>query len=150
MRQFSMRAGLVLALGLILGLAPNLAHAQATGAISGTATISSVAEQAASAYTQFAPGAFALRVTAGGNAANILASAAAPAGVTGTTSADPIAGATVAGSVLTAFVFPASVTGSLAAASAAPSVVYIADKQPPRTTSPSTSATSSRWPSPPR
>jgi hypothetical protein len=37
MRQFSIRAGLVLALGLILGLAPNLAHAQATGAISGTA-----------------------------------------------------------------------------------------------------------------
>ena len=119
-----------------LGAVDAYKTATATDAISGTATISSVAEQAASAYTQFAPGAFALRVTAGGNAANILASAAAPAGVTGTTSANPIAGATVAGSVLTAFVFPASVTGSLAAASAAPSVVYIADKQPPRTTSP--------------
>lgn len=36
MRQFSLRAGLVLALGCLLGLAPTLAHAQATGAISGT------------------------------------------------------------------------------------------------------------------
>lgn len=37
MRQFSLRAGLVLALGCLLGLAPSLAHAQATGSISGTA-----------------------------------------------------------------------------------------------------------------
>ena len=37
MRQFSLRAGLVLALGCLLGLVPNLAHAQATGSISGTA-----------------------------------------------------------------------------------------------------------------
>ena len=37
MRQFSLRAGLVLALGCLVGLAPNLAHAQATGSISGTA-----------------------------------------------------------------------------------------------------------------
>ncbi len=36
MRQFSLRAGLVLALGCLVGLAPNLAHAQATGSISGT------------------------------------------------------------------------------------------------------------------
>ena len=37
MRQFSLRAGLALALGCLLGLAPSLAHAQATGSISGTA-----------------------------------------------------------------------------------------------------------------
>ena len=37
MRQFSIRAGLVLALGCLLGLAPTPAHAQATGSISGTA-----------------------------------------------------------------------------------------------------------------
>ena len=37
MRQFHIRAGLVLALGCLLGLAPDLAHAQATGSISGTA-----------------------------------------------------------------------------------------------------------------
>jgi outer membrane receptor protein involved in Fe transport len=37
MRHFSLRAGLVLALGCLLALAPGLAHAQATGSISGTA-----------------------------------------------------------------------------------------------------------------
>ena len=37
MRQFSLRAGLALALGLLLGLSPDTAHAQATGSISGTA-----------------------------------------------------------------------------------------------------------------
>lgn len=37
MRQFSLRAGLALALGCLLGLVPSLAHAQATGSISGTA-----------------------------------------------------------------------------------------------------------------
>ena len=37
MRQSSLRAGLALVLGCALGLAPSLAHAQATGSISGTA-----------------------------------------------------------------------------------------------------------------
>jgi hypothetical protein len=108
----------------------------AADAISGTPTFANVASQAYSSYVTAAPGAFAIRATAAGNAATIHASAAAPAGTAGTTSADPIGGATVAGSVITAMVFPASVTGSAAAASAAPSVVYVIDKQPPRTTSP--------------
>lgn len=37
MRQFSLRAGFALLLGCVLGLAPSLAYAQATGSISGTA-----------------------------------------------------------------------------------------------------------------
>jgi len=37
MRKFSLRTGLALALGSLLGLAPIPAHAQSTGAISGTA-----------------------------------------------------------------------------------------------------------------
>ncbi|MEO8500716.1 MAG: TonB-dependent receptor [Vicinamibacteria bacterium] len=37
MRQLSLRAGLAFALGCVLALAPSLAHAQATGSISGTA-----------------------------------------------------------------------------------------------------------------
>ncbi|MBW7935003.1 MAG: DUF4397 domain-containing protein [Gemmatimonadaceae bacterium] len=110
--------------------------ATATTAISGSPTFSAVAGQAFSAYVTTAPGAFAIRATAAGDAANILASAAAPSGTAGTTSADPIGGATVAGSVITAMVFPASVAGSKAASSTSPSVVYVIDKQPPRTTSP--------------
>ncbi len=105
-------------------------------AIAGTPAFAAVAEQKYSSYITAAPGAFAIRATAAGNAATIHASAAAPAGTAGTTTADPIGGATVAGTVITAMVFPASVTGSMAAASAAPSVVYVVDKQPPRTTSP--------------
>jgi hypothetical protein len=109
--------------------------ATATTAIAGSPAFASVAEQKYSSYVTIAPAAFAIRATASGST-TALASTAAPAGTLGTTAADPIAGATVAGSVITAMVFPASVTGSLAAASAAPSVVYVADKQPPRTTSP--------------
>lgn len=110
--------------------------ATAADPIAGSATYAAVAEQGTSAYATYAPGAFALRATSAGNAANILASGTAPTGTAGTTSADPIGGATVAGTVMTALVFPASVTGSTAAASAAPSIVYVVDKQPPRTTSP--------------
>lgn len=110
--------------------------AGASDAIAGSPTFSNVAAQAYSAYVTGAPGAFAIRATAAGDAANILGSAAAPTGVAGTTAADPIGGSTVGGSVITAMVFPASVTGSQAAASTTPSVVYVVDKQPPRTTSP--------------
>ncbi|MHB8837700.1 MAG: DUF4397 domain-containing protein [Gemmatimonadaceae bacterium] len=105
-------------------------------AIAGSPAFAAVAEQKYSAYITAAPGAFAIRATAAGDAANILTSGAAPAGTLGTTSADPIGGATVAGTVMTAMVFPASVTGSMASASTTPSVVYVVDKQPPRTTSP--------------
>ncbi len=110
--------------------------AGASDAITGTPAIAAVAEQKYSAYITAAPGAFAIRATAAGDAGTILASGAAPAGTAGTTSADPIGGATVAGTVMTAMVFPASVAGSMAAASTTPSVVYVVDKQPPRTTSP--------------
>jgi len=119
------------------GLGSIDAYKLATSAdpISGTATVAAVAEQKYSSYVTIAPAAFAIRIAAAGST-TALASTTAPAGTIGTTTADPIGGATVAGSVITAMVFPASVTGSLAAAAAAPSVVYVVDKQPPRTTSP--------------
>ncbi|MHB1095028.1 MAG: DUF4397 domain-containing protein [Gemmatimonadaceae bacterium] len=110
--------------------------ASTTTDLSGSATFASVAAQAYSAYVTAAPGAFAIRATAAGDMATILASGAAQSGTAGTTTADPIGGATVAGTVITAMVFPASVSGSMAASSTTPSVVYVVDKQPPRTTSP--------------
>ena len=110
--------------------------ASTTTALSGSATFASVAAQAYSAYVTVAPGAFAIRATAAGDMATILASGAAQNGTAGTTTVDPIGGATVAGTVITAMVFPASVTGSMAAAVTTPTVVYVVDKQPPRTTSP--------------
>lgn len=126
-----------------LGSVDAYSLATATTPIAGSPTLSAVAEQKYSAYTTFAPGAFALRVTAAGSTTAI-AGTAAPLGTAGTTAVDPSGGATVAGTVITAIVFPAMVTGSMATASlgsafptaATPSVIYIVDKQPPRTTSP--------------
>ncbi len=106
-------------------------------AVAGSPTIAAVAEQKYSSYTTFAPGAFALRAANAANPTGLgTTGTTAPTGTAGTTSADPIGGATVAGTVMTAMVFPASVTGSLAVASTVPSIVFIVDKQPPRTTSP--------------
>jgi len=111
--------------------------AAAGDAVTGSPTIAAVAEQKYSSYATFAPGAFALRVANAANPTGLgTTGTAAPTGTAGTTSADPIGGATVAGTVMTAMVFPASVTGSTALASTTPSIVFIVDKQPPRTTSP--------------
>lgn len=111
--------------------------AAAGDAVSGTPLFAAVAEQKYSSYQTFAPGAFALRATNAASPAGLgTTGTTAPAGTAGTTLVDPVWGATVAGTVMTAMVFPASVTGSMAVAAAAPSIVYIVDKLPPRTTSP--------------
>lgn len=77
-----------------------------------------------------------LVVTAAGTKTPVLATVKAPSGTAGTTSANPIAGARVAGSVLTAVVTPASVVGSAApqgGAFATPGVIYLVDRRPPNT-----------------
>ena len=102
-------------------------------AISGAPAIAGLAYGTSSAYATRAPGAFAVRVTAAGSTTPLI-SAAAPAGTAGTTSADPIGGASQAGSVITAVAFPASVAGSPAQSSANPSVLFFIDRHPPRTT----------------
>ncbi len=106
-----------------------------TTLVGATPAFTNVAFQAVSAYATLPVGQFAAQVALAGTTASA-AAAAAPAGIAGTPAADPVAGATVGGSVLTAIAFPASVAGSPAAASAAPSVVWFSDRQPPRTTSP--------------
>ncbi len=105
----------------------------ATSPISGSPAIPGLAFGQASAYTTLAPAAFAVRVTESGSTTPLM-SAAAPAGVVGTTSADPIGGATIPGSVITAVAFARSVAGSSATASANPTVLFFIDRQPPRTT----------------
>ena len=59
-----------------------------------------------------------------------LTDVAGPLGVVGTTSANPIAGTRVEGSVLTAIVVPASVAGTGAGSFATASVLFIADRRP--------------------
>jgi uncharacterized protein DUF4397 len=75
-------------------------------------------------------------VTAAGTKAPALFTLKLPTGVAGTSSANPIAGARVAGSVLSVVVVPASVVGSQApqgGAFAAPSGVVLVDRRPPNT-----------------
>lgn len=105
----------------------------ATTAISGTPLFRSVATEAISAYSNVTPGAFATQIAATGSTTALIA-VAAPAGTAGTATADPIGGATVAGSVITAIAFPASATNSAGARFAAPGIGYFIDKHPPRTT----------------
>ena len=82
-----------------------------------TPLVANVAYGAASAYVTVAADAVAadsLRVvvTAAGTTTPILANVALPTGQAGTTSVNPIPGARVAGSVMTAVVVPRSVAGS--------------------------------------
>lgn len=75
-------------------------------------------------------------VTAAGTKAPVLFTLKLPRGLAGTTTSNPIAGASVAGSVITAVLVPASVGGSTApqgGAFAAPSAVFLVDRRPPNT-----------------
>jgi len=75
-------------------------------------------------------------VTAAGTKAPVLFSIKLPRGIAGTPTSNPIAGASVTGSVMTAVIVPASVVGSTApqgGAFAAPSAVFLVDRRPPNT-----------------
>jgi Domain of unknown function (DUF4397) len=72
-------------------------------------------------------------VTATGTKTPVLFSAKLPTGLAGTATADPIAGARIAGSVMTAVIVPPSVAGSQAPQTAAflvPAAVFFVDKRP--------------------
>jgi hypothetical protein len=75
-------------------------------------------------------------VTAAGTKAPVLFSIKLPRGIPGTATSNPIGGAGVTGSVMTAVIVPASVVGSTApqgGAFAAPSAVFLVDRRPPNT-----------------
>jgi Domain of unknown function (DUF4397) len=75
-------------------------------------------------------------VTAAGTKTPVLFSIKLPRGTAGTATSNPIAGAGVAGSVITAVIVPASVVGSTApqgGAFAAPSAVFLVDRRPANT-----------------
>lgn len=121
--------------GLGLGALDVFTTPLANTALAGAPAFANVAFNASTAYSNLAVAQFAAQIAATGTTVS-LAGAAAPAGVAGTPAADPIAGATVGGSVLTAIAFRPSVVGSPAAASATSTVVFFSDRQPPRTTTP--------------
>ena len=75
-------------------------------------------------------------VTAAGTKTPVLFSIKLPRGIDGTPTSNPIGGASVAGSVMTAVIVPASVVGSTApqgGAFAAASAVFLVDRRPPNT-----------------
>lgn len=99
--------------------------------------VSNLAFGAASAYAVFGRDSVAADtariVFAATTTKTVLASIVAPAGVAGTSTADPIAGSRVGQSVMTAVLVPRSVAGSLASNFTTPSVVYLVDRRPPST-----------------
>jgi Domain of unknown function (DUF4397) len=119
--------------GLDVGPVDIYATATTTDAITGTPLLANVALNTVSAYLPRSTGAFAARVTAAGSTTAVI-SAAAPAGTAGSASVDPLGGATIAGSVITAIAFPATPANSAGTRFTTPGVVYFVDKQPPRTT----------------
>jgi hypothetical protein len=109
----------------------------ATAPLPSTPLFAGVTFGAVTNYTTRAPGAFALRMTSTGQTAPVVAAVNLPRGDAGNpaANADPIGGSTLAGSVITAFVFPRSVAGSPAPQTAAfqvPTITYVIDKNPPR------------------
>jgi hypothetical protein len=119
--------------GLDVGNVDIYATATTTEAITGAPLFANVSLNTVSAYLPRATGAFAARVTAAGSTTAVI-SAAAPAGTAGSSSVDPLGGATIAGSIITAIAFPATPANSAGARFTTPGVVYFVDKQPPRTT----------------
>jgi hypothetical protein len=85
-----------------------------------------------SSWSNFATGAMAVRVFAAGTTTPTLTKVPAPAGAAAQPLLDPVAGTTVAGSALTAFVFPPGVAGSPNNKITTAGVGYGIDVRPPR------------------
>lgn len=118
--------------GAGIGSVDGFFRAASADPLPGTPQIAAVDFLGASTYVSRAPGALNVAVTAT-SSPTILGHGNAPAGVAGTGSANPIAGAEVGGSILTAVFVPASVTGSAAPQTTAfqsPAVVYLTDRRP--------------------
>lgn len=127
-----------------LGAVDVYATAATTDALPASATFSNVGYKARSAYVSRAAGPLALRVYPTGNTTTpTIAATLMNAGTAGTTSADPIGGATVAGTIATAMIYSKTLCTTSAACAlkgitlvAAPTIIWWNDLQPPRTTSP--------------
>ncbi|MEO8334484.1 MAG: DUF4397 domain-containing protein [bacterium] len=102
-----------------------------TGTLPATATWANVAPLTRSSFVNSAPGQikFNAQPTGGGTA---IFDALALIGAAATVDIDALPGTTVAGSAVTAIVFPESVAGSKAAQFATPGVSFMWDRRPPR------------------
>ena len=110
-----------------------------TAALPAAATWASVAPYSRSSFVTAAPSQIMYNVQPAGGGAVLVPQALALIGVPPTSSAgtatldiEALPGTTVAGSAVTAIIFPASVTGSNAAQFAAPGMSFMWDRRPPR------------------
>ena len=109
------------------------------GTAPAAATWASVPAYSASSYITVAPGNYMYNVQPAGGGTALFADAQALPGAAATVDIEALPGTTVAGSAVSAFVFPRSVAGTRAPQTAAfgvPAITFNWDKRPPRTCSP--------------
>ena len=104
-----------------------------TGAtLSATPQFANVTYGTPTAFSSFATGAAAFRAFNTGTTTPILTKVQAPAGAAQQALIDPVAGVTIGGTALTAFIFPAGVAGSPNNKITTAGIVYGIDVRPPR------------------
>jgi len=109
-----------------------------TGTPPATATWANVAPFTASTYVTAAPGQFRFNVQPAGGGTALFSDGLALVGTAATADIEALPGTTIAGSAVTAIVFPRSVAGSKAPQSSSfqvPAMTFVWDRRPPRTCS---------------
>ena len=101
-------------------------------ALPASPAFSAVAYGTPTAFSNFSTGAAAFRVFGTGTTSPTLTKTQAPAGAAQQALLDPVAGVTVGGTALTAFIFSAGVAGSPNNKLTSASIVYGIDVRPPR------------------
>jgi len=101
-------------------------------ALPASPVFTAVAYGTPTSWSNLTTGAAALRVFGTGTTTPTLAKTQAPAGAAQQALLDPVAGVTVGGTALTAFIFPAGVAGSPNNKLTTPSIAYGIDVRPPR------------------
>ena len=117
------------------GAAIDVRQYASTGTVPATATWASVAPYAQSSFVNAAPSQIRFNVTAAGSGTAMFADGLALIGAAAAVDLEGLPGTTIAGSAVTAVVYPASVVGSNApqtAAFMAPQMSFIWDRRPPR------------------
>lgn len=106
------------------------------GTLPGTATWANVGPYSISTYVTAPPGDKRFNVQPAGGGTALFADALALRGAAATVDIDAIPGTTVAGSAVSAIIFPRSVAGSLARQFTSPGISFMWDRRPPRACSP--------------
>lgn len=121
------------------GTAVDVRQYESTGTLPASATWANVGPYSISTYVTAPPGQMRFNVQPAGGGAALFSDPLALRGAPATVDIDALPGTTVAGSAVTAIVFPRSVAGSKAPQStpfASPAISFMWDRRPPRTCSP--------------